>query len=237
MEPELASLLPAVYRNGRVATGVYAISPERARAAVKPPELHPIELPGHRAIAVVCCFDYLETSLGPYRELAIGVVVSPRRRTGPPRGLDLLSPHPDTGAWLLTLPVSSQLACRGGVELFGYPKMVSELRVEHPSKQCTCVVEDNSQQVFKAAFRLGWGPQFPVRSFVTYTQKDGQLLRTRVETQWRVTLSSGRGTTLEVANSSHPVCRAVHELALPNRPLFVLHGDQFEAILRPAEPI
>jgi hypothetical protein len=156
---------------------------------------------------------------------------------GPPRGLDLISANPDTGAWLLTLPVSSQLACRGGVELFGYPKMECELRVEHPSRQCLCIVEDSSKRIFKATFGLGWGPQSPVRSFVTYTEKAGRLLRTRVETQWRVTLCSGRGTTLEVAHSPHPVSQAVQQLGLPNKPLFVLHGDQFRAILSAGTPI
>jgi hypothetical protein len=236
-DPELASLLPAIYRDGRVATAVYAISPERARAAVEPRELHPIELPGRRAIAVVSCFDYLDTTLGPYRELAIGVVVSPNRRLGGLTGLDLLTASPDTGAWLLALPVSSQLACRGGVELFGYPKTVCELVVQHLSGYCLCIVKDNSTDLFRATFRLGWGPRFPVRCFVTYTQRHGQLLRTRVPTQWSVTLCSGRETTLEVANTVHPVCRAVHQLGLPNKPLFVLHGTRFRAILSPGQPV
>ncbi len=237
VEPELASLLPAIYSDGRAATAVYSISPDRARAAVKPHELHPIELPGRRSIAVVSSFDYVETTLGPYRELAIGVVVSPNKHLGPPRGLDLLKPHPETGAWLLALPVSSKLACRGGVELFGYPKTECDLHVEHSSRKCVCLVEENSREIFKATFGLGWGPQFPVRSFVTYTEKGGRLLRTRVETQWRVTLCSGRGTTLEVANSSHPVCQAVQQLSLPNKPLFVLHGNQFRAILSAGTPL
>ena len=236
-EPELASLLPAIYRDGRVATAVYAISAERARAAVQPRELHPIELPGHRSLAVVSCFDYLDTTLGPYLELAIGVVVSPNRRLGPLRGLDLLTANPETGVWLLALPVSSQLACRGGVELFGYPKTVCDLRVEYPSKHCSCIVEDRGTPVFKALFQLGWGPRFPVRSFATYTEKDAQLLRTRVETEWKFTLCSGRGTTLDAANSQHSVCQAVKKLGLPNQPLFVLHGDQFRAILSSGQPI
>jgi hypothetical protein len=234
--PELASMLPAVYRDGRVATAVYAISPERARAAVGPRELHPIELPGRRSIAIVCCFDYLDTTLGPYRELAIGVVVSPNRRLGPPRGLDLISGDPDTGAWLLALPVSSELARRGGVELFGYPKTLCDLHVEQLSTQCSCIVEEDNTRIFAATFPLSWGPRFPVRCFVTYSEQDGRLLKTRVETQWRVTLASGRGMALAVTNSPHPVCQAVHQLGLPNKPLFVLHGDHFRAILSPAAP-
>jgi hypothetical protein len=231
------SLLPALYRDGHVAAAVYSISAGRARVAVAPRELQPIVLPGGRALAIVSWFDYRDTSLGPYQELAVGIVVGSRRGLAPSLGLDLLSNNPDTGAWLLALPVSSALACQGGVELFGYPKTLCELRVEYSSKSCRGTVHGRSTPILGVSFHLGWGPKFPVRWLVTYSRKDGHLLRTRVKTRWQVTLCSGRGTSVEVKNPHHPLCQTLQQLELPNRPLFVLHGSQFSATLNEGERI
>ena len=230
-------MLPAIYRDGHVATAVYAVPFDRARDAVAPPELQPIEFPGRKAFAVVCCFDYLDTTLGPYRELAVGVIVSSRRRLGSIGALDLMSANPNTGAWLTALPVSSELACSAGVEVFGYPKSLCRINVRHSSSFCSADVEDNFGSILRLEVPLGWGPKVPVRWLVTYSRRSGQLLRTRVETRWRVTLCSGRGTRLDIQNTQHPLSLALQQLVLPRSPLFVLHGDRFSAILRAGERI
>ncbi len=236
-EPELASLLPAIYRDGRGVTAVYAISPEQARNAVMPRNLHPTVLPGQRALAVVSWFDYFDSTLGPYRELAVGVVVSPHRSFGLSSGFDLMSSNPETGAWLLSLPVSTGLACRGGVEIFGYPKIICNFGVEYLSRRCLVTVESESTAILWASFPLGWGPKIPVRWLVTYSEKDGQLLKARIEAHWQVTLSSGRGTSLQIRDPHHPLSQALQQLALPPKPLFVLHGDRFRAILSAGERV
>lgn len=202
-----------------------------------PAELHPVELPGRRALAIVCSFDYFDTSLGPYRELALGIVVSTHRRLGLLNAFDLLSTSPLTGAWLLALPVTSDLACRGGIAAFGYPKSLCEISVERSSHHCRVFVKDAGYEVLRLFLPLGWGPKATVRRLVTYSQIDGQIIRTRIETQWRVTLSYGRAARLEISNQQHPLAVAAGQLALPNSPLFVLHGGQFRAILKPGERI
>lgn len=234
--PISAGLLPAIYRDGRVMTAVYAIPFEAARAAVAPPELHPILLPAERAVAVVSWFDYRDTTLGPYHELGIGVVVSTRRRPAA-AVMDLMSSRPETGAWLVALPVSSALACRGGVEQFGYPKTVCDLSVQYSTSNCLAIVQQDSTPVLSLSLPLGRGPRFPVRTLVTYSRKDGHLLRTRIETRWNVTVCSGRATSLELHNPQYSLCQALQQLALPNKPLFVLHGDAFRATLTAGERV
>ncbi len=236
-EPDLASMLPGIYRDGRVAAAVFVIPFDRARRAVTPPDLYPIALPGKRAFAVLCSFDYLDTTLGPYRELAIGVVASTEHRLGALRALDLLSAKTNTGAWVLALPVTSELACRGGIELFGYPKTTCGIDVEHSSSSCSTLVRDSADTIIRMSLPLGRGPKLPVRSLVTYAQRNGQLLRMRAETQWRVTVCSGRGARIEAQTPQHPLCRTLQQLELPNSPLFVLHGDRFRAILRAGERV
>ena len=235
-DPDFDSMLPAIYRDGRVAAAVFPVSLTRARELV-PTELHPIELPRSRGLAVLCSFDYVDSTLGPYREFGVGIVVSSRRRFGSWQALDLISANPTTGAWLLALPVTSELACRGGVELFGYPKSVCSIDVQYSFNSCSVIVEENPAQTIRMTLPLRWGPRFPVRRLVTYSRKSGHLLRVRVETEWRVALCSGSGAQLELADAEHGLPQLIRRLELPRSPLFVLHGDRFRAILRAGERV
>ena len=80
---ELDKLLPAQFGDGRVAAAVFSIPFECARQAVGPPQLHPVEIPGRRALAVLCTFEYLQSALGAYREFVVGVVVRTGAQSGP----------------------------------------------------------------------------------------------------------------------------------------------------------
>lgn len=234
---ERAGLLPAHFSDGRVAAAVYTAPFERARAAVLSKELHPIELPGRRAFVLICTFEYLASTLGPYREVAVGVVVRTKPHSGPFSAVDLFSTNPDTGAWITSMPVTSESAREYGVQLFGFPKTVCTIDVQRTSSLCTTTVLDAGQPVLVTRIPLGRGLPLPVPWLVTYTQKDGAVLRTRIKTTWWVTLNPGTRAGLELANSEHPLAAEIRRLQLSKSPLFVLHGARFRAILPAGERI
>jgi hypothetical protein len=234
---ELSKLLPAQFSDGRVVAAVYSIPIECAREAVTPLQLYPIALPGQTALAVLCTFEYPQSSIGPYREFAVGIVVRSKPQSGPFSALDLFSTHPDTGAWMLSMPVTSEIARRYGVELFGFPKFVASIDVERLSSVCTTTVADGSSMLLRATVPLGPGVKMPVPWLVTYTQKASQVLRTRIKTKWWVTLSSGGGTRIEIADCDHPMTARLRALKVSKTPIFVLHGTRFRAILEAGERI
>ena len=233
----LEGLLLARFADGRVAAAVYTVPIERARAAVLPKQLHPVELPGRRALVLICTFDYLESTLGPYRELAVGVVVRTKPHSGAFSALDLFSTSPDTGAWILSMPVTSETARAYGVELFGFPKTLRSIDVQASTKICTTTVSEAGQRLLMTEVPLARGLKFPVPWLVTYTQKDGAVIRTRIKTKWWVTLSPGSGARIELAQGDHPIARELAQLELSKSPLFVLHGDRLKAILPAGERI
>ena len=234
---ELSRLLPAQFSDGRVVAAVYSMPLECAREAVTPPQLHPVTLPGRRALAVFCTFEYPQSSLGPYLEFAVGIVVCSKPQPGPFSVLDLFSARPDTGAWMLSMPVNSETARHYGVELFGFPKTVASIDVERSSSACTTTVADGNSTLLRTRVPLGRGLKMPVPWLVTYTQRAGQVLRTRIKTQWWVTLSSGGGTSIEVADCDHPMTEKLRSLKFSKTPIFVLHGARFRAILEAGERI
>jgi len=233
---EQESLLPAHFR-GRVAAAVFNIPLENARQSIGGDTLRPVQLPGRRSLAVLSIFEYFESPLGPYNEVSVGIVVQSKVGFGPFSALDLLSSRPDTGAWMLEMPVTSEKARRYGVELFGYPKTVASIDVQYSSNICLATVHEDHRPLLRVRLRCRRGLKLPVPWLVTYSQKSAEVLRTRIKTEWKVTLAPGAGSQFEITALDHPLSQKLLGLGLSKSPLIVLHGDRFSAILPAGERI
>jgi hypothetical protein len=229
-EPRFESLLPVKYSGGMAIAAAYLISSSMARAVTEGPKLHPIVLPGNRSVAVVTLFDFVASSIGPYRELSIGVLASPVR-ISLRSVLSAFAGSSPAGAWILALPVSSPVACRGGIELFGYPKSLEHIDAHVVNGVCTYSVGQNGQDLVSCDLPMGLGLRIRVRQLVTYSSLNGRLIETKIPVSWSPTLSSGRGVRMRLGTSDHPLTQGVRRLGLPDEPIFLLHGGGFEATL------
>jgi hypothetical protein len=145
--------------------------------------------------------------------------------------LDFLRGPSAVGAWIVALPVTSDLACQGGIALFGYPKSKCRMDVRHGPKTCSFNVRDSVQNLVSADVLLGFGPRLPVRRLTTYSELDGKLLQTNIPVRWSPRLCGGRGSCVHVANVESALARDLRRLNLPANPAFVLHGSGFEGSL------
>jgi len=213
-----------------VVTAVYLISGSTACEVTHGQKLHPLILPGNRSVAVMTLFDFQASSIGPYRELSIGVLASPVRLSLR-SVLSALKGSSPIGAWIIALPVSSPVACCGGIELFGYPKSLNCIDVHIMNGTCSYCVGENGQELVSCHLPLGLGLRIPVRQLVTYSSLSGHLVETKIPVRWSPTLSSGRGARMRLGVVNHPLLRAIARLGLPAEPTFLLHGGGFEATL------
>jgi len=229
-EPEFQSLLPVTYSGSMVVAAVYLISGSTARTVVTEPKLHPLILTGDRSVAVVTLFDFRASSIGPYRELSIGVLAS-LERMSLRSVLSALIGSPPAGAWVLALPVSNPVACRGGIELFGYPKSLERIDVHVVNGVCSYHVGNHGQELVSCDLPMRLGLRIPVRQLVTYSSLNGRLIETRIPVSWFPTLSSGRGVRMRLGMPNHSLTQTIGRLELSHEPIFLLHGGGFEATL------
>jgi hypothetical protein len=223
-------LIPVSYSGATVVAAVYLIRASTAHELVDCPKLHPLILPGNRSVSVITMFDFKASSIGPYKELSIGILASTTSislRTV----LSALSGPAPIGAWVLELPVSSPAACRGGIELFGYPKSLACIDVHDVHNKYSYSVRDEGREVVSCELTLGRGVRLPIRQLVTYSKLGGDLLETKIPVSWHPTLSSGRGVRMRLGTPGHRVRDTIARLLLPAEPIFILHGAGFEAIL------
>jgi hypothetical protein len=90
-------------------------------------ELHPVRLPGDRALLVVTVVNYQVTDIGRYVEYSLALACTFGPRPAPPLLPGLLRGHYGTGQFVIDLPVSSEISVKGGKGIWGMPKHQANL--------------------------------------------------------------------------------------------------------------
>lgn len=231
--------LPALYFRDDSFDALFSADLEALRAAMPSDSLHPVPLVRRgRGVIYVGCFDYLDTSMGPYGEVGIAVPVVYGRRPPPPLiPLLLETSWPGFGAVILHLPVTRRLARDGGRVQWGYPKFVADMEFQNTPELLECRLDEGGQHILTLRIKKR-GPVIPDRRpLITYSVKDGNLLRTKIPqaTLSRTALGAGGGSL--VVGREHPVAQSLHELGIDPHPLMTRYYPERSAILPEGEVI
>lgn len=202
-----------------------------------------------RGLVGLACFEYQETSIGPYNEIGIAVAVVPpgvRPRLGHWLQLmaDVDSPRRETGFYVLHLPVTTPAACAAGREIWGLPKFVTPIQYGHAARDVEIILadpghpDDRARAIFELSGRLGASVPAPAPGLLLYSQCQMQWLRTAVNVRGGSQLSTGGGLALRLAASSHPMAETLRSLDLSGaRPSFVVTSDRFQSRLNAGRPM
>lgn len=218
--------LPILYRDASWCGLFYRVDLAAARELMRGLSVEPMPILG-AATAAIYAWEYRDSTVGAYGEVGLGIQA---RRVGTsPSVLGLgwdMSANDDQGIWVVSLPVTTQPAHRAGVELWGYPKYVTPIETTFDERGARVRLGD--ELTLSLAGVRGFRRALPV---VTYTDRKGTLVRTRIETgvppklglpvDGRVTLH-GPGRTADAARALGMDTRA---------PIAAFHADRFLAKL------
>jgi hypothetical protein len=141
--------LPIFYYDGTAQTAVFPARLGALRRLLPDPRFVPARLaPGLGAVGV-SCFEYRDTDIGPYNELAISVILKDPRIGANLPGRALLTGLRDKQlhAWVHHLPVTTEIARAGGVELYNYPKFVGSIDFDERASRRTCRLGEGDERI------------------------------------------------------------------------------------------
>jgi hypothetical protein len=154
------------------------------------PPLKAWDIGTSRTPIALCMVDYREGDLDDYLELGLGCFATPAR--------DPLA----VGMFIVgKLPVSTQLACNAGCQIWGYNKVVENLQIQYRDRQVTCT---QGSAVSFTLPRRGDGESASIPLF-SYTQKAGSWHRTVITRSGsgETVRGGGRGVELTVDPTAH----------------------------------
>lgn len=226
--------VPILYRD---ASSLTAIFPARAKVAARllpHPALAPTPLAPAVATVALTFFEYRDTDIGPYNEMAVSIPCVFGQHPVPFWTVATQMRRRTISAYVLQLPVTTEIARVGGVELYGYPKIVARVGYRSEGGHFEGDLHVDDRRV------LGLGGTLPARHeaedvpirYVTYSMRASRLMegQVTVRADTLATARGGRAMELDL-DDGHPIATQLRDLLLSRHPIHVEHASRFRSIL------
>jgi hypothetical protein len=129
------------------------------------------------------------------------------------------------------LPVTTEIARFGGVEMYGYPKFLSEIGFTRGPDSLTCDLAEKGKRILALKGKvLPTGPGKAAR-YVTYSVKDGIPLVANVLVNPLEFAQTRSPDAAELTLFDHPIADALRGVELSPKPAVVQYCPRTEAIL------
>jgi hypothetical protein len=240
---------PMFIRSGSM-LGAMFLAPIKPLRAMLPNALFaPYEVFKGHGIIAIHCMEYKDTDIGPYNEVALAIAThySSPQKPGLIRaaaGSLFRTWH----AFIVDLPVSTQIAVHGGVDFFNYPKYLADITFRETARQRICTVRcpDTMDLIIEFEGRKISSPLSAVKnvlpnritdmSFFTYPVIDGVVKRARTHIRPLKECSTFLMPDAAV-HVGHSPRAAAYQKARPGKLLQYQYVPEFEAVLYAPEAL
>lgn len=226
--------VPIFYYDGTAISAVFAARLSALRRLMPDRRFCPARLaPGVGAVAVTC-FEYHDTDLGPYNELAISVILNEPWFLPNLPGMAMISSlrGRQLHAWVQHLPVTTEIARAGGVDFYNYPKFIGGIDYEESAGRRICRLSEGAEHILTLSGRQIATPRTEQFQLFSHLWMDRQPQSSEFKinaASMGITLSPS-AASLELGDR-HPIARELAGLVLGRRPIQYQYIPSFEGIL------
>ncbi|TFH40047.1 MAG: hypothetical protein E4G96_08210 [Chrysiogenales bacterium] len=194
-----------------------------------------------KAAVLLNFFEYRDSAIGPYNEVGLSILCHPGSMKKPGPFLTQLMKDAKKwtmGAYVIDLPVTTEIANAGGREIWSYPKFVTGIVSNLRGRAFRGVVEDpdlNEPMVTLEGKMglLGPGLRMSKASFISHTTHGGRPLRTLTDVDAKFKVNLGFSGRLMVnGKSRHRMAKNIVDMGLKDKkPFLALHCEKARMIL------
>lgn len=196
-------------------------------------KLYPVVLPGNRAVMGLGAFNYIDTSIGTYGEVAAALPAVFEKEITPVNGILpalVEGGYPGLGVVIMHLSVTRVEARGAGHREWGYTKFIADMHFHVSPEYLKCrMLEGNEHILDMRVKRKGiyLRDKKPLR---TYSVKNGNLVKTVIPqiAAKRVSLMTG-GSHLKLGK--HPVADSIRGPGISGRPFMSVYYPERAAVL------
>jgi len=227
----LEGKLPVFYYDTTAMTAIYTASTTLIRRLLPRTDMHPVEVIKGRALAAFTAFEYRASDIDPYNEFSISFPITFGKKGIP--GLTVLGMMARRyfTAYVWQLPVTTERARKGGVEMYGYPKFLADIVFSHEGNMLVCTISEGGRNILTLkGKKLKTSPE-KVNRFKTFSVKDAVPLAANVYMNPREFGKSISRNAAQLTLGNHDISGQLRELDLSEKPLFFQYMPLMEAIL------
>jgi hypothetical protein len=230
------ALVPVFYYDTAAMTALFPARFRELRRLMPDRRFVPALLAPGVGVLAVSCLEHRETGIGPYGELAISVPLNEPwfRPNLPGRALLEGARRRQLHAFMLHLPVTTELALRGGIDFYNFPKFLAGIEFDEDGGLRRCRLGEGKEQILSfSGERLRTRP--PTQAEAQYffhlwmdrqpQQAEFKLNRLEAATSMRP------GAAMLDLSGRHPIAIELERLLFSRRSLQYEYVPRLEAIL------
>ncbi|MEW6526692.1 MAG: acetoacetate decarboxylase family protein [Spirochaetota bacterium] len=237
--------LPIYYYDYGYAHFIFFVNYEAAKKKLEETAFLPCKFLG-KAIALLNFFEYRDTAIGPYNEVGLSILCYPKNKKQPfmvPLHILKDAKKWQVGAYVINLPVTTEIAYLAGKEVWNYPKFVTRIDFTLVNRYFKGVVYDPNlnEPLVTLAGNIGFiaTPKQKNASFISHTTHKGIPLRTLtvVDTRFKIAYGFGGKCTVN-AKSNHSMAQNLRDLGIDGKkPIGCMYSPQAQMMLCKGDPI
>lgn len=224
--------LPVFYYDNTSLTAIYTASSNKVKGLLPHPDMRSIELYPGRCLVAFTAFEYRKTDIGPYNEFSIAFPITFRKRQIPGLTAFLQTTRRYISAYIWQLPVTTEIARAGGVELYGYPKFLADITFEKEKEWMACTLEEKGEKILSLKGNILPTVRGKISRVATYSVLDDIPLVANVVVD---PIEFAQSRNRKVANleigTGNTICEALGKIDLSQTPIMYQFCPLTQAIL------
>ena len=229
---ELPFKLPVFYYDTTTITAIYTASTARVKKLLPLPQMNPIELSPGKCLVGFTAFEYRETDISAYNEFAISFLISFDKSQIPFLSATAQMLRRRLSVYIWQLPVTTEIARVGGVELYGFPKFIADIEFQKEADQITCRLSEDGTQILSLRGKVLPVARAKNSKYITYSNIGDIPLVTNVPVnQLEFAESRDKQSAIIEIGSDHKICEELQKIELSKTPVVYQYSPLNQAIL------
>lgn len=224
--------LPVFYYDNTSITAIYTASTSKVKKVLPHSAMNPIEMFPGRCLVAFTAFEYRRTDIDPYNEFSIAFLITFHKLQIP--GLTALwqMARRCFTAYVWKLPVTTEIARFGGVELYGYPKFLADITFDRGKEWIECRLSEKGEKILTLKGKTLPTARGKISRYITYSIVDEIPVTANVVIDPLEFAQSrdSQSANLELG-AKHPIAEALREIRLSPGPVMYQFSPVTEAIL------
>ncbi|MQA76305.1 MAG: hypothetical protein GEU88_18585 [Solirubrobacterales bacterium] len=227
--------MPIFYYEGSAITALFAARLGALRRLLPDPGFVPARLAPGLGVVGVSAFEYRDTDIGPYNELAVSVILNhpPHLANAPGRALARALRRRQIHAYVHHLPVTTEVARVGGIDFYAYPKFIAAIDFSEEDDGVACRLAEGAAHILTLRGRRTTAARSREMQVFSHLWMDRQPQSAELKLNaLELGMTSRPGSAeLELGSGEHPISHELARLLVGRRAFHYQRMPSFEAIL------
>lgn len=204
---------PTFYQDVGILAAAFMAPLDRVSALLPSKRLHPWRPTPWHGVVYIAAFEYRESDIGPYNEVMIAIPASVDHPSPVFTGLLREAPA-EADAYIVHLPVTTEIAMNLGIEALGLPKFLADIEFKEEGDWVSSRLSKAGQHILTLAVRKGKLQTVPRSRSHLIGARGGRLLRSlAISAEGEQSVSKNPGD-VKIELGEHRISQQLRDLGL-----------------------